>query len=210
MRVGLFDFLKPQSQSGVGGTIGHFGLEEWWLSAFTEGERKHILSVYQPMGSTSASLVSGSLSYTSRTPVGLLWALAGWFSKPQDRPLAHQFLAKAEELAPDSSVLDRHFLYSQEVAIFYKDRDDPAMFDAAIDACQKQIDLGPEASKAFLAEYPGSSLPSHRGFEQLSIIREKQGDYQRAIALSEQAQSQGWSGDWENRIERCRKKHAKA
>jgi hypothetical protein len=207
--MGLLDFLKPQP-ARVGGTIGYLGLGEWWLSAFTDAERRHILEVYQPLGSTGASLESRSISYTSQKPVGLLWALAGWFSKPQDRSLAHRFLAKAEELASSSSVLDRHFLYSQEVDIFYKDRDDPAMMNAAIAACQRQISLGPEAAEAFLAEYPGSSLPSHRGFEQLAIIRDKQGDYQDAIALSEQARNQGWSGDWENRIERCRKKAAKA
>jgi hypothetical protein len=208
--MGFFDFLKPQSQAQVGGTLGYLGLGEWWLSAFTEAERRHILDVHQPLGSTGASLVRGSIGYTSQTPVGLLWALAGWLTKPQDRPLAHRFLAKAEELASSSSVLDRHFLYSQEVDIFYKDRDDPVMMDAAIAACQGQINLGPEAAKAFLAEYPGSSLPSHRGFEQLAIIREKQGNCQDAISLAEQAQNQGWSGDWTNRIERCSKKAAKA
>ena len=74
--MGLLDFLKPQP-ARVGGTIGYLGLGEWWLSAFTDAERRHILEVYQPLGSTGASLESGSISYTSQTPVGLLWALAG-------------------------------------------------------------------------------------------------------------------------------------
>lgn len=208
--MGLSKFFKARSQGKIGGHIGYFGLDEWWLSAFSEEERQHILDVHQPLGTGDNSLVNGSISYASQTPVGLLSALAGWLSKPQDRSLAHRTLAKAEELATSASALDRHFLYLQEIKVYYKDRDDPAMMQAAIIACEKQISLGPEAAEAFLAEYPSQPLVSHTGFEQLAIIREKQGDYQGAISLSEEAQRQGWAGDWENRIKRCRKKAARA
>lgn len=53
-------------------------------------------------------------------------------------------------------------------------------------------------------------LPRHVGFDQLTIICEKQHDYAEAIRVSEMAMKQGWNGDWEARIARCQKKLAKA
>lgn len=48
--------------------------------------------------------------------------------------------------------------------------------------------------------------PSHTGYEQLAIVKEKQGDFIIAIKLAEQAKKEGWRGDWNKRIERCIKK----
>jgi hypothetical protein len=52
-------------------------------------------------------------------------------------------------------------------------------------------------------------LPSHTGFTQLAIVREKQHNYSEAIRLAQLAQGQGWGGDWDKRIIRCQQKQAK-
>jgi tetratricopeptide (TPR) repeat protein len=133
-------------------------------------------------------------------------------------------LDKAEELAKElpissmAAVLDRHFLYDQEINLYYKDRDKPQYLEKAIEACKKQIALAPRAATAFKASFKAdelspfddpSSLVSHKGYEQLAIILEKQNSYKEAIEVCAQAEKQGWCGDWENRIERCKKKLAK-
>ena len=207
--MGPFGFGKPQKR--VEGSIGYFGLEDWWLTSFSEDERRHIIRTFQPLGSSGDSLTSGAINYTSETAVGLLQALAGWFTKDEDRPIAHKILEKAAELSRSGTpVLDPHFLYQQMVQIYYKDRDKPEYMAKAVHACRQQIALAPEAARAFRAEYGDSPLPAHRGYEQLAIILEKEGRFQDAIALSRQAESEGWSGDWRRRIERCEKKLAKA
>jgi len=38
------------------------------------------------------------------------------------------------------------------------------------------------------------------------IIREKQGNHTEVLRLAEQAKTQGWTGDWDKRIERAMKK----
>lgn len=205
----LFSFSK--SPQRIQGSIGYFGLEEWWLSTFSDEERRHIEATFQPLGDSGNSLTSGAISYTSQTAVGLLHSLAGWFTKEQDRVIARKMLDKAEDLAKNGArVLDLHFLYGQEVSIYYKDRDKPAYLDKAVRACRQQIALAPQAAEAFKAEYGDSQQPSHKGYEQLTIILEKQGKLQETIELSAQAQAQGWSGDWSGRIERCKRKLAKA
>ncbi|WP_439830575.1 hypothetical protein, partial [Aeromonas caviae] len=47
------------------------------------------------------------------------------------------------------------------------------------------------------------------GYQQLSIIMEKLSDYQKVIAICNEAKNEGWSGDWDKRIERCTKKQIK-
>jgi hypothetical protein len=205
----LFGFGKRPRR--IQGYIGYFGLEDWWLSVFSDEEREHIQTTFQPLGSSGDELTKGKMDGTSQTAVGLLTALAGWFARKQDRPIAYRMLYKAEEVVNSGvSVLDKHFLYGQEIAIYYKDRDNPEYMDKAMRACQQQIALAPEAAKAFKAEYRGAPLPGHRGYGQLAIVLEKQQNYQEAISLSAKAQAEGWSGDWTQRIERCRKKLAKA
>ena len=78
-----------------------------------------------------------------------------------------------------------------------------------IDACQRQIDLAPEAAPVLRSRFKGAMLPEHRGFEQLAKIREKLGEYKEAIRLNKEALRQGWAGDWKMRIDRCEKKLAK-
>lgn len=203
-------FGLGKSSKRVRGSIGYFGLEDWWLTTFTDNERQYIQTVFQPLGSSGESLTTDTISYTSETVVGLLSALAGWFRKPDDRTIAHRILDKAVELSRDAPVLDVHFLYQQIIETYYKDRDKPGCMDKAVEACRQQIALAPSAAKAFKAEYGNLPLPSHKGYEQLAIVMEKQGHFREALVLSQQAESQGWAGTWARRVERCQKKLDKA
>ena len=101
-------------------------------------------------------------------------------------------------------------MYGEEISIYYKDRDKPEYLEKAVQACEQQIELAPKAAAAFKAEYRDSPLPSHRGYQQLAIILEKQKNFEEAIELCEWAGKQGWAGDWDKRIERCKKKLEKA
>jgi hypothetical protein len=204
----LFGFGK--SSKRIQGSIGYFGLEDWWLTAFSDDERHYIQATFQPLGSSGNSLTTGIISYTSETVVGMLGSLAGWFYRKEDRAIAHKILDKAVELSSDAPVLDVHFLYQQMIETYYKDRDNSEYLNKAIEACRRQIALAPEAAKEFQAEYSDSPLPEHKGYKQLAIILEKQGSFQEAIDISHQAESQGWAGEWSRRVERCEKKLEKA
>lgn len=199
----------------IGGDIGFYGLADWWLTTFTEEERRYMEGVYQPIGAGaegggSSTLTAGHIISTSQSICGFLWAFATWFNKPSDRYLAVRILDKAEQVP--ASVLDRHFLYLQKIRTYYKDRDTVSgSLDKAIAACEMQISISPQAAAAFRKEPGfGKHLPAHTGYEQLAIIRDKQGEYAEAIGLCQQANAQGWSGDWEKRVARYQKKLDKA
>lgn len=118
------------------------------------------------------------------------------------------------DLTQRSAILDRHFALQEEIETAYRRRDrDPAALPAAIAACEHQIAMAKPAAKDWRHRYPSKTgttkLPRHVGYEQLAIIREKEGDYTAAIRLARQAQKQGWAGDWAKRIARCEAKRAK-
>ena len=46
----------------------------------------------------------------------------------------------------------------------------------------------------------------HVRYKQLCIIMEKQKNFEEVIRLSRIAEEQGWNGDWDKRIEKCKKK----
>ena len=70
---------------------------------------------------------------------------------------------------------------------------------------QKQIGMSTVAAKAF-RDVGWEELPSHPGFRRVAVDLERQGDFDGAISSSRGALGQGWSGDWEKRIERCEAK----
>lgn len=199
---------KDRLKSKTGGYIGYFGLDNWWLSEFSDDGRKLMENLYHPMGKdpNEKSLTEGVITYTSLTASNFLNGLSSWFTGPEHRDLARKILKKAEEINRTEtgikSVLDEHFNLSETIPVYYRDREKPGMLDKAMDACKKQIELAPLAARQFLKEYPGQPLPTHRGYEQLVIILAKEGKYGEAVELCQQAKKQGWAGDWENRIDR--------
>ncbi len=208
--MGVFDFLKKQN-SHIGGEIGYFGLAEWWMSEFCEVDRKFIVQKYQPMGAGERSIIEGNLSFSSQSALSFLTDLSCWFRKDDERAIAVRILRKAEEYVNENTdVLDIHFFYGHKVSTFYKDRDRvEGALSEAIAACNEQIKIAKRAKRAFLKEYKARPLPCHKGYEQLAIIYEKQKNYIRAIHISQHALSQGWSGDWDKRMQRCFAKQEK-
>jgi tetratricopeptide (TPR) repeat protein len=227
--MGLLGFISGRKE--VKGIIGSFGLENWWLSEFTDEQRMYIKEEYRPMGMSGDLLTSGDVLSPSQiedlfpsgltdeerrdmgiqTSVNFLSGLACWFSKENDRPIAYKILSKAEELSKtEGDVLDIHFLYQTKISVCYKDRNKQGFLEKAMDACNQQISIAEKAAEAFLKQYKDSPLPGHKGYEQLAIILEKQKKFDETIELCKKAMAQGWGGDWEKRIERCHKKRNKA
>jgi len=194
------------------GYIALLNLKDWWRDSFTDEERKHIVEVFQPLGAPKDVLVVGELQSSGNDRIlSFLSSLAGWFDNPRDRHIAHKIIAKAADyVASENNILDLHFFYPAKMKLFYKERENPSALKEATDACLKQIEISEKAAAAFRKEYGDSQLPAHEGYEQLCIILEKQGKFDEAIKFAEQAKKQGWSGDWDGRVERCKKKLEKS
>jgi len=182
-------------------------LNQWWLNDFNREERKYIVGLYMPMGSQINEISVSSINVRYKNEVRFLTNLSDWVDKPESRDLAKKIIFKAYSLENRKlDILDKHFLYQSAIKILYKDRSNTSSYNLAVEACLKQISISNLAKRAFKREYRGERLPSHTGFKQLCIIREKDKEYKEAITLCKQAKREGWYGDWDKRIERCQKK----
>ncbi|HEY5592800.1 MAG TPA: hypothetical protein VIK55_17505 [Paludibacter sp.] len=212
--MGIFSLTKGRPV--IKGLIGYYALSEWWLSEFSEEERNHIENTYTPMGGGGDLLTKVNIEYwedeeggdINGSVVKFLWIFAGWFDNKKDRRLAIIILVRAEEsLSDEIPLMDFHFLYHQLIKTHYSNRNnDPKSFDKSIKACEQQIEIASKVAKAFKEESKDGFMPSHTGYNQLIIVKEKEKKYQAVMDLCTKAQKEGWRGDWEHRIERCKKK----
>jgi hypothetical protein len=199
----------------MAGIIDLHGLRDWWMTAFTEAERQHIIQVHGEggLGGSLLGLDSGDHRgiQTTQSPGQFLWCLAGWFLGPDNRDIARKIIEKAEKVCLASSdILDLHFTYGTMIKVYYPDREvDPTAFRRAVYACEQQIAIANQAAQAFRREYKEQPPPAHAGFTQLAIIREKEKNYVEALRLSREARQQRWGGDWEKRIARYEQRLAK-
>lgn len=111
-----------------------------------------------------------------------------------------------ENAEPGDNILDQHYAYEELIASYYESRDsDPFAISLAVQACLQQIALAPVLKKVLAYEAPGQPLPPHAGFATLANIREKQGRYDEVAQLCGKAKAEGWAGDWDDRVNRCKK-----
>lgn len=196
----------------IKGELGYFGLGEWWLAAFSKEERDYIEDVYHPLGGQKGSLTQGDITFMSISVATLFSGLSTWFRKtPKDREIARRLLAKAVEVTdPQTDVIGLHFVYHALIEVWYRDRNNLAnALDEAIQACEKQIEIAPQAAETFKKQYPNSPLPRHHGYSQLMTIYDKQGRYDDAIRIAHQAKSLGWIDRVDEIVTRYEKKKAK-
>lgn len=73
-------------------------------------------------------------------------------------------------------------------------------------AALQSIEISQQTARALKRKYPDEPLGQHPGYERVARELEKARAWARQLALCEQAQAQGWAGDWQRRIDRCRKK----
>lgn len=200
--MGIFRLFGDNK--AIKGEIGYFGLTNWWLEEFSKQERRYISDKFRPLGSTGRPLIEGDITYSSGSALSLLSLLAGWFANEKDRNIAYRILKKADQLVENKNeILDVHFYYQNKIQLYYKFRDmDEDALHVAIESCEKQIQLADQAAKAFKDEYGDQKLPAHVGYDQLIVIKGKQGKFQEAIDLALTAKQQGWNDDWGHIIER--------
>ncbi len=207
----LFQKSNQSNSHEIKGFIGYFNLSDWWEKSFTKEEVKYIHLIYQPLGDSSDCLTIDVIEDTALSIVEFLSGLASWFKNKKDINLAFKFLKKAEECINETTdILDVHYFLNNKIEIYYYDRENKESLEIAIKSCKKQINISNQSLKEFKKDKLfRDQLPSHKGYEQLAIIEEKNKNYNQAIELAKEAFRQCWYGDWEKRIERCTKKISK-
>ena len=118
------DKLFPCEVIEVGGEIGFFGLQEWWLVAFTEADRGHICTRFQPISTVGPvnPLIHGQIvTETNTDPTQFLYTLASWFHRPEDRSIRDRMVAKANELARINNIVKPGYVDGRHFSTYVED-----------------------------------------------------------------------------------------
>jgi len=210
----LFGLFKKKPQI-IGGAIGYWGLSDWWLNSFNEVERQSIRDAYKPLiagignekNNVNYGVDKGNFLFSSGA-VDFLTGLIGHLYKEEMKDIVFKVIDRINLLySDDLHILVRHFALHQICRSSYRWRHEhEEALNVAIDACNRSILISKDAAQGFLKAYPESKIPGHHCFKQYAIIEEKNGNYAKAITLVKQAASDGWQGDWEQRLVRLNKK----
>ena len=222
--------FKPEDQTCKSreykGLIGYYGLSDWWNSSFSFEEQKYIAKYFNELfdsfyGDYEDSRKNRKLKDLSPCKLmeedkeGLsFWKepLAEFLSDlfmgldKKNLQISLKIFEKAEELLKNSYPLtELHNFFSFIITRTYSPRYDIEGTEFALYVCKKQINISHIASKIF-KNNPNDSMPYHLGYQKLAIQKEKKKKYLEVIELCEKAQSEGWNGDWQKRIDRCKKR----
>jgi len=190
----------------IGGEIGFFRLEAWWLSAFSDVERKHVEALYYHPGLVKGKrpLTRGRGPSVYPTVCDLLIAMARpLVRRAEDRGLASRILGKSEDCAiAKGNMIALHFTYEAMLQLHEKWK---KLFgdaeDAAFAACYKQVRIAEAVLEALHDRYPMRPLPVHGGYELMVTLLTEGENYAQAMTICATAKSQGWPGDWVARMQ---------
>lgn len=177
-----------------------YGLKKWFDKTFDKSEKNILLSAYPDFTDKNANFNSPYAAY-------FLAASLPWYNKKDNAVICMKVVSKVLELineTPDIPAYELHFIYMPLIQTLYKNRDFENFFFLAVDMCNRQIEIAPQVAEVIKKN--DGYLPCHIGFEQLAIIEKKNKNWSRVIELCELAKGQGWSGDWNKRIDEVRKK----
>ena len=115
------------------------------------------------------------------------------------------------QLDQKTTLVDRHFLLMNIVAVTYKGRDDPEMRTICRKTAQMHIDEFPRIKPALKRSV--GILPRVPTFQQYATVLAEEQKFDEAIEVCEKAikfgLSDGTKGDYQGRIERIKKKKNK-
>lgn len=104
---------------------------------------------------------------------------------------------------PEDGVIEQHLACHDAIWLLMgPECTGTGYIEAQVIACKRQIELAPEAARAFKPLMGSCGLPEHWGYMRLAALHEKCEEYEEAMRLLREAQVQGWRGSWEDDIER--------
>lgn len=190
-----------------GGLIEKLSLKDFW-SDLSEEERKKIRK-YHKAGFDSSPLDIDDPAYdeeTQKTTSSFLYGMVDWAVAKKDYELASKMLDKA--LEESDNPRDLHYTYDNMIKLYYKLREVDDYLEKCIEICKYDIVLYENVlqnNEEFQKE-DNFIL----AFKRLAIIYEKQGEFKKALEVSQKALSYGLGDQtktgFQGRILRLKKK----
>lgn len=104
----------------VKGFIAFYGLRDWWISTFSDGEQAYIDNRYQPMGMPPHCLTQGEYE-TSKPASQFLNELGTWFRGKKDFRIAERIHAKVIDFGKEQPVNKLGYYKGRHYTTFVSD-----------------------------------------------------------------------------------------
>ena len=166
----------------VEGAIASYGLQEWWLTAFTDDEREYIDSRYQPMGAAPHTLTQGPATSTTHPAPEFLNGLNTWFRSAQDASIAERIHRKLTDLAREHPVSGPGYYGGRHFTTYVRDVHELKKSARWNDAEQLLIELV-AATEADARAHNRGIAPWY--YEELAKIYRRQKAYSKEVAILE-------------------------
>lgn len=105
----------------VEGLIAFYKLQEWWLSAFTTGEREYIDNRYQAMGGSPHALTQGTILERQQPAPEFLNGLNTWLRSGKDSSIAERIHQKIIELGKEFPVVKPGYYDGRHFTTYVRD-----------------------------------------------------------------------------------------
>ena len=163
----------------IGGLIAYYRLTEWWLSTFTEEERKLIEERYKPMGASPHLPTQGQRN--SSLPVAeFLNGLATWFRSRQDASIADRIFKKIEQLGREQPSIGPGYYNGRHFTTYVNEVESLKRQDKLEDAERLLIELIAATEAQDKVDKLGVA-PWY--YEELAKIYRKRKDYVKEVAI---------------------------
>jgi hypothetical protein len=194
LKMTIFDFFKRNNDQYKNDFFQKNDLEDWWLSKFTNAERKYIMA-------ESSTLLDSRYNH-DKSPGKVLYLLAGYINTKNTKGyqhLAKLILDKAVQVENDPIILFK--IYSQLIKLYFEQRNSSDEIKLKIiELCKKQIEI----SKSIINSYNNKEDLKddffdleHQGYQKLAVLSIENGNLENAKKLIEEAKEEGWNGSWD-------------
>lgn len=192
-------------QAKIKGLIEYFNLISFWKSLSIEQQNYLRNKFNRGLGVDPKSLTDIDIQSSNQSKLSFLTIFLQSPKVDSDEILYNKIIALAESTISECErILDIHFYFQHIIIYYYRKRNKNIKFyNLAKESCLRQIEIAENVQIVFIEKF-GEPLPSHYGFKQYSIILQKEKEYEQAISICTLAQSEGWNGDWEKRIDRLK------
>ena len=164
------------------GTIGLYGLSDWWFSTFTEQERQYLEERYQPMGAAPDSLTHGTLTGSTQPATTFLNGLMTWVRSKEDAPIAKRIHDKIDELGRTQPIEGPGYYQGRHYTTYVWDVEELKRNGRLDEAERLLIELVKATEAEDKAERHGVA-PWY--YEQLAMIYRSRKEYKKEIAILE-------------------------
>jgi hypothetical protein len=100
-----------------------------------------------------------------------------------------------------------YMYWGQRIEIYWKNKDEvETAYTEAKRFSHSLIGISQKASEFLKDAFQYERLPENIGYKRMIMILTKEKDYEKIIELCEKAKSEGWKGDWDDKIKKAKQK----